>query len=227
MGTSAELDYWEQIFASRGWGSYPPEELVRFMARSFGVTPDKSAISVLEVGCGPGPNIWYLVREGYTVAGIDGSATAIEQAKQRLASEGLSSQTSRVDLRVGNFVALPWPENTFDAVIDIEALYANSMDDIRTVLGEIRRTLKAGGLFFGKMFGDATTGSDSGTDIEPGTRLHPTSGPCAGNAIAHFFSKAELEALFAGFDNVSIDFCERTDHNGALRICEWLVTARK
>ena len=78
--SSAEaLDYWENIFASRGWGAYPPEELVRFIARNFRTVPDRSQVHVLEIGCGPGPNIWFLAREGYAAAGIDGSPTAIRQ----------------------------------------------------------------------------------------------------------------------------------------------------
>jgi SAM-dependent methyltransferase len=181
----------------------------------------------MEVGCGPGPNIWYLVREGYQVAGIDGSATAIRQARERLAAEGLPSATEAVDLRVGNFVELPWPDGAFDAVVDIAALYANSVVDIRHAIGEIHRTLKADGLFFGKMFGVVTTGSDSGEAVEPGTRRRPDRGPCAGNELAHFFSGPELQELFRDFSSITLDSMLRTEHVGETRIFHWLVTAKK
>lgn len=224
MQTSAEaLDYWENIFASRGWGAYPPEELVRFIARSFRNVSDRSQVSVLEIGCGPGPNIWYLAREGYAVAGIDGSPTAIRQAEQRLQSEGLPA----ADLKAGDFSSLPWPDASFDAVIDVAALYANTMPTIRATVAEIVRVLKPGGLFFGKMFGDESTGSDSGTMLEPGTRHKPTKGVCAGNEVAHFFSREELPNMFSGFSRLAVDRVHRTDHGGEIDIVEWLVHAQK
>jgi SAM-dependent methyltransferase len=224
---SSSGEYWERVFATRPWGSYPPEELVRFMARNFRSAPDKSGIRVLEVGCGPGPNIWYLVREGFTVAGIDGSPTAVRQARERLATEKLPHTTPRVDLRVGDFASLPWPDAMFDVVVDIAALYANPIGKIAASIAEINRVLKPSGMFFGKMFGTATTGSSSGEPIEPGTRSHPTTGPCAGNDVAHFFSREELNDLFAGFGGLGVDQTHRTDRNGEIHIFEWLVSARK
>jgi SAM-dependent methyltransferase len=224
---SASGEYWERVFAARSWGCYPPEELVRFMARNFRSAPDKSGVRVLEVGCGPGPNIWFLVREGFTVAGIDGSPTAVRQARERLAAEKLPHTTPRVDLRVGDFTSLPWSDAMFDVVVDIAALYANPIAKIGASIAEINRVLKPGGLFFGKMFGIATTGSDSGEQIEAGTRSNPTTGPCAGNDVAHFFSREELNDLFAGFSRLGMDQTHRTDRNGEIQIFEWLVSASK
>ncbi|NVK18599.1 MAG: class I SAM-dependent methyltransferase [Methylocystaceae bacterium] len=220
------LDYWEDIFASQGWGAYPPEELVRTIARNFRKVENKSSIKILEIGCGPGPNIWYLVREGYSVAGIDGSKTAIAQAQQRLEKEGLPSLPPSVDLKVGNFVNLPWPDDYFDAVIDVEGLYANKFDDIKTVVHEVKRTLKKGGFFFGKMFGDKTTGSDSGERVGDRTRLNPTQGPCSGNAVAHFFNKNDLQLIFQDFDELKIDYSLRTEQEEKIDIFEWLVWAK-
>lgn len=225
MHTPSEpaIDYWENIFAQRAWGAYPPEELVRFIARSFRAVPDRSQVRVLEIGCGPGPNIWFLTREGYAAAGIDGSPTAIRQAEARLEAENLPP----ADLKVGNFASLPWPDGSFDAVLDIEALYANRMQAIRATLAETLRVLKPGGLFFGKMFADESTGSASGEELEPGTRGKPASGPCIGNEVAHFFTRGELDTLFAGFSRLAVDRVHRTDAGGGLDIVEWLVHAQK
>jgi SAM-dependent methyltransferase len=220
-------DYWERIFSERSWGAYPPEELVRFMARAFRTVPGKSGVWVLEVGCGPGPNIWYLAREGFTVAGIDGSPTAVRQARERLAAEKLPHTAPRVDLRVGDFAKLPWLNETFDVVVDVEALYANHMAKIAASVAEITRVLKPRGLFFGKMFGTMTTGSDTGEPIEVGTRSNPTTGPCAGNDVAHFFSREDLNHLFSSFGRLELDRIHRTDCNGTIDIFEWLVSARK
>jgi SAM-dependent methyltransferase len=220
-------NYWETLFATLGgWGAYPPEELVRFMARNFAAR-ERDGLRVLEIGCGPGPNLWYLAREGFLVAGIDCSSTALRMARQRLEAESLPTDAEHLDLRVGNFAALPWPDETFDAVIEVAALYANPIAEIRCTIAEIHRSLKPGGLFFGKLFGEQTTGSDSGVEIEPGTRRNPDRGPCAGNEVAHFFNQVELNELFAGFASLSIDSVLRTDKGGETTIFHWLVTARK
>lgn len=224
---SKKLDIWDQTFAIRTWGRYPPEELVRFVSRTFGDVRDRSAVKFLEVGCGPGANIWYLVREGYAVSGIDGSPTAIRQAMGRLESEGLLKTAAQVDLRQGDFSSLPWSNDCFDAVIDIEAIYANEVEVIRSCIGEIHRVLKSDGIFFGKMFGTKTTGYSTGTEVEVNTFDDVLEGPCAGFGTTHFFSESELQRLFSGFSTFSLDWVYRTDRGGTAEVFEWLVTAKK
>jgi ubiquinone/menaquinone biosynthesis C-methylase UbiE len=225
--TAPAVEYWEQVFSSRPWGAYPNEGLVRFIGRQFRGDVDRSNVRVLEIGCGPGPNIWFLVREGFQVAGIDCSPTAIRQAKEKLVGECLPCEPPTVDLRLGSFSSLPWSDEEFDVVVDIEALYANTMADIRQSVAEILRTLKPGGLFFGAMFGVRTTGSNSGETIEPGTQRQPIAGPCAGNQLAHFFDLQELTDVFSNFGQLTIDQLHRTDAGGQVDIFEWLVQARK
>jgi len=45
---------WKEIFSSREWGKYPPEHVIRFVARNFYRAPDRKQVYLLEVGCGPG-----------------------------------------------------------------------------------------------------------------------------------------------------------------------------
>ncbi len=223
----SHLKAWEEVFSTRSWGRYPPEELVRFMSRRFGAVADKASIKVLELGCGPGANLCFLAREGYGVAGIDGSPTAIRQAGKRLRGDDLAPAGREPDLQVGNFAELPWADNTFDAVIDIEAISTNSSDVIRDTIREVRRVLKLGGSFFGKMFGTETTGYDAALAFEPGTLRAPQDGPCHGQDLAHYFAEAELRARFTDFAELSLDWVKRSDRGGAWTVQEWLVSARK
>src|ERR1700730_11711421 len=87
---------WEKLFRAREWGRYPNEHLVRFVARNFYSAPDRTKVCILDLGCGQGPNTWYMAREGFSVSGIDGSQSALTQARDRLESENL-----KADLRVG------------------------------------------------------------------------------------------------------------------------------
>lgn len=222
-GIESHLRAWNDVFASRSWGRYPPEELVRFMARRFAAVEDKSQVRVLEIGCGPGPNLWYLAREGYRVSGIDGSHAAIEQAVQRLENEELTAD----DMRQGNFADLPWDDCSFDVVIDIEAISTNLSAVIEKTMGEVHRVLRPGGAFFGKLFGTETTGFAGGELVEPGTVRNPGDGPCRGQDLAHFFSERELEQQFRGFANLSLDWVKRSDQDGRWIVFEWLATAIK
>jgi 2-polyprenyl-3-methyl-5-hydroxy-6-metoxy-1,4-benzoquinol methylase len=74
---------WENIFLAQNWGKYPEESLIQFIARNFYET-DRRGIRILEIGCGPGANIWYLSRENFNVYGIDRNKTAINIAKRRI-----------------------------------------------------------------------------------------------------------------------------------------------
>ena len=225
--TGENSERWDRIFRARPWGRYPAEELVRFVGATFRDIADRSDLRVLELGCGPGANLWFLAREGFTVAGIDGSPTAIKLAGERLVSELGPQHGTRADLRVGNFASLPWPDANFDLVIDIEAIYANTSDVIRAAVKEIARVLKPGGHFFAKMFGPQTTGFDTADLIEPGTIRDAKIGPFAGSGIAHVFQEDELRALLAPVGALTLDHLDRTRSGGSVRVFEWIVQLRK
>lgn len=133
---------WDKIFEENEWGKYPPLELVRFIARTHYQAPDRKAVKILEIGCGPGANLLYLAKEGFSAYGIDGSKVALGRAEQRLLQEGLN-----VALQQGDVMALPYDDASFDSVIDIECLYANSLADTKKIISEIHRVLRPGGSF--------------------------------------------------------------------------------
>ena len=78
---------WEEVFKKQSWGKYPTVDVIRFIARNFYHADNRKNIKLLELGCGPGANLWFMSREGFTIYGIDASTTAIAQAEERLNSE--------------------------------------------------------------------------------------------------------------------------------------------
>lgn len=190
--------HWDDTFRSRGWGRYPPEDLVRFIGRNFKQAKPGS-VRVLELGCGPGANLWFLQREGYAVSGIDISPEAIKLAAARIETENKYFAGPPPDLRVGNFETLPWEDRAFDAVIDIFALYANPLRVIDRALVEAARVLKPGGLFYSKLWGSNTTGCGKGREIEPGTFDHIPEGPCWNMGLSHFFKLEEAQKLYGKY----------------------------
>ena len=144
---------WEDIFKSQAWGKYPGEDIVRFVARNFYKYEDRNAVQLLEVGCGPGANIWFMAREGFNVTGIDGSKTAIAHAKARLEHE-VPDWQGRLD--VGDMIKLPYCDKQFDGVLDIEASSTNSFANTQKIYQEAARVLKPHGLLYIKTFATGT-----------------------------------------------------------------------
>jgi SAM-dependent methyltransferase len=190
---------WEKVFRTQAWGSYPPEHIIRLVARAF-YSQRRETVRFLDLGCGPGACTWFLARERFRVAGIDGSATAIELAKKRLAGERLEA-----DLRVGDYVSLPWGNATFDGVVDNASIYCNPFPVARRVVDEVRRVMKPGGRFFSCNFTRSTWGYGLGREVEPGGFVDISDGPLAGKGFSLFMDRDQVDALYAGFDAVSVE----------------------
>jgi 2-polyprenyl-3-methyl-5-hydroxy-6-metoxy-1,4-benzoquinol methylase len=92
MQTTNNSEIWETIFVNNEWGKYPPLSVIKFVARNFYKVIDRKKVKILEIGSGPGANLWFMAREGFTVYGIDFSKTACEKTLNRLADENLSNR---------------------------------------------------------------------------------------------------------------------------------------
>lgn len=212
---------WEEIFSSREWGKYPPEHVVRFVARGFYSAPNRRGVRLLEIGCGPGANVWFMAREGFTVSGIDGSPSAIRQAVDRLAKEGLSA-----DLRVGDTAALPWADDTFDGGLENVALCCNNRQAILTSLQEVRRVLKPGASFQSSFFTDRTWGYGTGKMLEPGGFDGITEGPLVGTGYYLFLDEQGVRDLFADFEDVKVERISWTMEGGKHLVEQFVVICR-
>ncbi len=215
---------WEKVFRERtAWGKYPPEEVVRFIARSYYDVTDRSKVKVLELGCGPGAGTaWFIAREGYSYSGIDGSAVAIEKTRERFAADGLTGE-----LLVGDITDLPWPAETFDCVVDIACLTCNTEIETREILNEVHRVLKSDGRHFSLTFKDGCWGDGDGRRLDASTWTEIAEGPFAGLGKTRFSSRHGLERLYAGFRDLDLDYVVRSVHGGQHEIAQWLVSCRK
>ncbi|AEU35830.1 class I SAM-dependent methyltransferase [Granulicella mallensis] len=213
---------WEEIFQRKEWGKYPPEHVVRFVARNFYRATERSGVRILEIGCGPGANVWFMAREGFAVSGIDGSSTAIQKAGQRLSNEGLAA-----DLRVGDFAQLPWPDASFDGVVENVSLYTNPLNSIQRALREVHRVLKPGAPFLSSSFSDRTWGYGLGEWVEPDSFTNIQEGPIAGTGFCFFLKREKVPGLFQDFSDVTIERISQTLDGEQHLVEQIVVTCRK
>ncbi len=213
---------WEDVFKEQEWGKYPSEHVVRFVARQFYRASDRKKVCLLDLGSGPGACTWFMAREGFDVAAIDGSRTAIDRLSERLRSENLTC-----DARVGDFVALPWGDASFDGVIENGALCCNAFSQCKRVVAEVLRVLKPGGTFLSTMFTDRSWGYGLGTNVEPGGFREVSEGPFAGKGFILFVGRPQVDDLFSGFSQKTIDTVAWSVGGMTHQLELWNVVARK
>jgi len=96
---------------------------------------------VLEVACGPGPNLPHLaarVGSGGSVWALDISPSMLRAARRRV-----QDHPEGVELLLANGVYLPFADRSFDAVLHIGAL--NRYGDVRRAMAEMARVTRVGG----------------------------------------------------------------------------------
>jgi len=196
---------WEKEFQSQQWGKYPPEELVRFIARNFYKAVKRKDIKILDLGCGTGAGIWYLAREGFSTFGIDGSKTAISIARKRIQKENLEAH-----LRVGDLIRLNYPDGFFDGIVDIAAIQHNKTRSQRMILNEVFRVLKPNGKIFSMLISKRSRFSKENL---------------ARRVFTHFLGEDEIRNLFSKFKNLTIEISEKTDRGNF--ISYFIVSAEK
>lgn len=217
-------DTWEKVFSTQEWGQYPAEPLIRFIAQHF-YNKKRDEIKILEIGCGPGPNIWYLAREGFNAYGIDISETAIDRAKLRLKKENLQA-----NLYVGDVDQLPFPDNQFDGVIDNECLMCNTRRDTELILKEIKRVTKDNGLFFSRTFTDEMYTGKTKENTGYLEYDNISDGLFANKGFLRLTSKQDVDDLYGKyfkvqrFDIMEYKYLER---NKEANISEWIIVCKK
>ncbi|MGZ4055726.1 MAG: class I SAM-dependent methyltransferase [Bacteroidia bacterium] len=214
---------WENVFTNNEWGKYPGESLIQFIARNYYQTKQRSEIKILEVGCGTGANIWYISREGFDAYGIDGSETGISIAKKRLAAEGLKAK-----LITGDIISLPYEDNFFDCVLDVECLYANDQNNTTVILKEINRILKPGGKFYSRTFSDKMNVGKTNNKISDFEFDSISDGPLEGKGFVRLMNENQLRNLYGAFLKViSVDLLEYTSNDKAYTISELISICEK
>lgn len=179
---------WDTVFEERTWGRWPNEGVVRALGRLRAMSSPEQI--VLELGCGPGPQLRYLEEEGDRSIGIDLSSVALVQASDRLAALGLPRRLVQADIRV-----IPVRDGSLNVVIDVEATCCLTEDGRRASWAEVARVLQVGGAFVAVAFSTETEGLDDAPRLSPYTIASTDVGPFAGLGTLSLIDEDEARKI--------------------------------
>jgi SAM-dependent methyltransferase len=216
---------WEEKYAAGHSQLYPWDIVVSFVFRQAPRDRPRHEVHILEIGFGTGSNLWFAAREGFSVAGVEGSASGVATARTRFEAEGLAG-----DLRVGDFTEpLGFPDRSFDLVIDRGALCCCGFSRGRRAIAEVARMLRPGGAFLFTPYSKAHAGFRQGTERGDGLVAEIAAGHLKGFGQICFYGRDDVLAAFDG--SWTLEALEHATFEdtlgGADTRAEWRVVARR
>ena len=199
---------WDDVFAKKGKYFTTPHPDMERLAKLFS---EKGVRRILDLGCGTGRHLLFLLKKGFEVYGLDGSPNGLEIAKNWLIDENLSSELTcqKIEHR------FPYKDGFFDAVISIQVIHHNLIEDIIFTVNEIKRTLKPEGLIFltFPLIQGFYIKKQNMQKVEKRTYI-PLTGQEKG-LPHHFFTVAEVKRVFSDF-GLSKIYIDETNHRAIL-----------
>ena len=226
MGSSLTVDpIWEQKYRQGYATRYPWNFVVTFLFTHCPLDKECREIKVLEVGSGSGSNLWCAAREGFAVAGVDASPSAVQYARDRFERDGLVA-----DLQVGDFTELTFSDAYFDLAIDRAAITCVGFADAQRAVGEVWRVLAPEGKFLFNVYSDRHSSCATGEAGPGGVTLNISGGTLTNEGQIRFYNRRDIDVLFeTGWRLLAVEHLELSDRlsSSDTAHAEWRVIAQK
>jgi ubiquinone/menaquinone biosynthesis C-methylase UbiE len=135
------IEYWSR--ASSGYSKYAHNSFSKKWEKKawqeiFTEAIGKERLKILDVGTGPGIIALQLAEMGHDVTGVDLAEGMLEEANKNAKRYGIN-----VTFEIGDAQSLPFPDNSFDAVVSRWVLW--TLPEPERALREWHRVVKPGG----------------------------------------------------------------------------------
>ena len=202
--------------------NWPFSELISYTKRFYKLK--KSKFSVLELGCGSGPNIPFFLSLNAEYFGIEGSRIIINKLKKKYPK-------LKNNLFSGDFTReIPFTKK-FDLIVDRSSLTHNSKMDIKNCLQLIHKKLKTNGKFIGiDWFSTNHFEYRNGNKTsDPFTKNNFKTGQFKKVGNVHFSNKKHLLNLFENFKIEILDekIVKRKIPNNKENLAAWNIVVKK
>lgn len=187
-----EMEGFQARWYAKQRGTEP--QMVQYRKQAAGLTASlPSGADVLEIAPGPGYHAIEVAKLGFTVTGLDISATMVE-----IASEGARRASVLAEFRRGDASAMPFEDGSFDLIV-CQAAFKNFRRPV-TALNEMHRVLRPGGVAVVQDMSHEAT--DAAIDHEVAAMNLGTVGGLAvrrtlGMLRRRAFTRAQFEAMAA------------------------------
>lgn len=212
------INWWERNYKlkekNKSFLVYPDEDLVRIVKKFFIPAGVKN---VLDLGCGSGRHCMMMLAEGLSVIGIDSSETSIQNARKMI-SPSVNEDNRFLVQDISN--NLPFEDKSIDGVVCWGVLHYLTQDKAKTVLDEVNRILKPGGLFTLTLRSteDSECKSKEITDIQTSYALEST------GLNFRYYTQENVFNFLSSFENIKCAHKARTFPENPNRIiAHWMV----
>jgi ubiquinone/menaquinone biosynthesis C-methylase UbiE len=193
----SKIHPWELAWREGRWEekSPPLAEVVEFVSE----LKHANAKTILDLGCGAGRHSILLAKEGFQVAALDVSETALKTLDTRLKA-GSVGNVVLIQHEMGE---LPFIEDYFDGVVSTNVLHHGKSFEIKKTIDELYRVMKPGASAFIIALSSSDFRKGTGAKLERNTYVF-TKGEERG-IIHHFFTRQELQSFLRKFETVSFN----------------------
>ena len=200
----------ETIHKGKMWGKFPSETIVTLVYKHvLSRSNNTTNLRALDVGSGIGAHTWALTKIGFQVTSADVSQSALGRIEQTCKEFGVEKKPN---LLLQDFCEpLKSDSSVFDLAIDNFCLYTLEIKDILKAFSEIKRSLKPGGIFIGRMWGTKTDGYGAGKKISEDCFTDIPYGPLHEMGRSSFVSLESLKGYLKDYTIITID-----EHNSTL-----------
>jgi len=221
-----DINWEDGIYAKqRQVNRFPFDWVVSTVNRLFSDIKSDSKLNALELGCGTGNNLKFLLDFGFhNVHGIDGSKTALQIADQYIDDTG-----DNLKLIPADFAAIPEADEYYDLILDRGSITHNDFKSCQIIFDEAYRVLKPGGFFMSALFSSSHSAVYNAEQISPSFyNAFENETAIENGLMTSFFSQQDILTLFSPFEILSCILSNQEEMvSKPSRVSMWYVIAKK